>query len=77
MTAAAAQEVSAAAKPKNRFVVKNGVYYYYDSKGKLARGWFISKAGNKYYFNKKRAPPKPELSKSAIKNIALMPKAKC
>lgn len=48
-------EVSAATtnqKPKNTFVKKNGKWYYYDSNGKLAKGWFVSKGGNRYYFGK-------------------------
>lgn len=43
---------SATKTPKNKFIKKNDKWYYYDSKGKLAKGWFTSKAGVKYYFGK-------------------------
>lgn len=37
---------------KNQFVRKNGKWYYFDSKGRLVKGWFTSAAGNRYYFGK-------------------------
>ena len=50
-----AQEVHAASvqsqkTPKNQFVRKNGKWYYFDERGRLVRGWYTSKAGNRYYF---------------------------
>lgn len=52
-----AQEVHAASvqsqkTPKNQFVRKNGKWYYFDERGRLVRGWYTSKAGNRYYFGK-------------------------
>lgn len=41
-----------AVKYRNEFVRKNGKWYYFDTRGKLVKGWFTSAAGNKYYFGK-------------------------
>lgn len=51
------QCVSAAVR--NRFVVRNGSYYFYDKTGKPARGWYRSNNGVKYYFDKTTGAAKP------------------
>ena len=57
IAAEAAETVYASASisqrgPKNQFVQKNGKWYYYDESGRLVKGWYTSKAGNRYYFGK-------------------------
>ena len=41
-----------AATTQTGFVRKNGSWYYYDKNGKLAKGWYQTKSGTRYYFGK-------------------------
>ena len=41
-----------AAQKKTGFIKKNGSWYYYDQKGKLAKGWYKTSSGHMYYFGK-------------------------
>ena len=55
---------------------KNGKWYYYDESGRLVKGWYTSKAGNRYYFGKTGAA-KAGSSHWEGKNTVSMPRAKC
>lgn len=41
-----------AATTQTGFIRKNGSWYYYDKNGKLAKGWYQTKSGTRYYFGK-------------------------
>ena len=52
----------AEAASQNRFVVRNGVYYYY--KGKTpAKGWVTRSKGRKYYFDPVTGAARPGIVK--------------
>ena len=57
---AAGRPQSVSAAVRNRFVVKNGSYYFYDKSGKPVKGWHRSKDGI-YYFDKVTGAAKPGL----------------
>lgn len=56
---AAVKPQSVSAAVRNRFVVKNGSYYFYDKTGKPAKGWYRSSSGVKYYFDRTTGAAKP------------------
>ena len=81
IAAEAAETVYASASisqrgPKNQFVQKNGKWYYYDESGRLVKGWYTSKAGNRDYFGKTGAAKAGILTLGG-KNTVSMPRAKC
>ena len=56
-----------AAQKKTGFIKKNGSWYYYDQKGKLAKGWYKTSSGHMYYFGKTGAAKAGILSISGKK----------
>ena len=61
---------------RNQFVEKNGKLYYYADNGKIAKGWFRSKAGNRYYFTKKDGSVRSGIVNIAGKNYFFNKKGK-
>ena len=65
-----------AAQKKTGFIKKNGSWYYYDRKGKLAKGWYKTSSGHMYYFGKP-VQQRPESCPFPERNTASMRRVKC
>lgn len=73
---AAGRPQSVSAAVRNRFVVKNGSYYFYDKSGKPVKGWHRSKDGI-YYFDKVTGAAKPGLQVVDKKKYYFSRREKC